>query len=51
MNYGNIKNFDVANGAGVRKVHDELKLAGIRDLTLKLYEGGRHDKRIAMMEE
>lgn len=32
-----------ANGAGVRKVHDELKLAGIRDLTLKLYEGGRHE--------
>ena len=32
-----------ANGAGVRKVHDELKLAAIRDLTLKLYEGGRHE--------
>lgn len=32
-----------ANGAGVRKVHDELKLAGIRDLTLKFYEGGRHE--------
>ena len=32
-----------ANGAGVRKVHDELKLAAIRDLTLKPYEGGRHE--------
>ena len=32
-----------ANGAGVRKVHDELKLAGIRDLTRKLAEGGRHE--------
>ena len=32
-----------ANGVGVRKVHDELKAAGIKDLTLKLYEGGRHE--------
>lgn len=32
-----------ANGEGVRKVHDELKAAGIKDLTLKLYEGGRHE--------
>lgn len=32
-----------ANGAGVKKVHDELKAAGVKDLTLKLYEGGRHE--------
>jgi alpha-beta hydrolase superfamily lysophospholipase len=31
------------NGAGVRKVHDELKAAGVKDLTLRLYEGGRHE--------
>lgn len=31
------------NGEGVRKVHEELKAAGIKDLTLKLYEGGRHE--------
>ena len=32
-----------ANGAGVRKVYEELKAAGVRDITLKLYEGGRHE--------
>ena len=31
------------NGEGVKKVHEELKAAGIKDLTLKLYEGGRHE--------
>ena len=32
-----------ANGAGVQKVYEELKAAGVKDLTLKLYEGGRHE--------
>lgn len=32
-----------ANGAGVRRVYQELKAAGVRDITLKLYEGGRHE--------
>ncbi len=30
-------------GAGVKQVHDELKVAGIKDLSMKLYEGGRHE--------
>ena len=30
-------------GAGVEKVHDMMKKAGIHDLTLKLYEGDRHE--------
>ena len=32
-----------ANGAGVQKVYEELKAAGVKELTLKLYEGGRHE--------
>jgi len=32
-----------ANGEGVRKVHDELKAAGIADLSMKLYPDGRHE--------
>lgn len=32
-----------ANGAGVRKVYEELKAAGVKNVTLKLYEGGRHE--------
>ncbi len=32
-----------AMGVGVRKVHDELKAAGVKELTLKLYPGGRHE--------
>jgi alpha-beta hydrolase superfamily lysophospholipase len=31
------------NGAGVRKVHDAFRAAGIKDLSLKLYDGGRHE--------
>ena len=30
-------------GEGVKKVHDELKAAGVADLTLRLYEDGRHE--------
>ena len=30
-------------GAGVRKVASELKAAGIQDVTVKLYENGRHE--------
>lgn len=30
-------------GAGVRKVAEELKAAGVKDVTVKLYEGGRHE--------
>lgn len=32
-----------AMGEGVKKVYDELKAAGVEDLTLRLYEGGRHE--------
>lgn len=32
-----------ANGAGVRKVYEELKAAGLKDVTLKLYPDGRHE--------
>ena len=30
-------------GAGVRRTHDAFKRAGIKDVTLKLYPGGRHE--------
>ncbi len=30
-------------GKGVRKAYDSLKAAGLEDITLKLYEGGRHE--------
>lgn len=30
-------------GKGVRKVYDMLRDAGVQDVTLKLYEGGRHE--------
>lgn len=30
-------------GKGVRKVYERLKEAGVADVTLKLYEGGRHE--------
>ena len=30
-------------GKGVRKVHRMYEKAGVRDLTLKLYPGGRHE--------
>lgn len=30
-------------GKGVRAVYDLLKEAGVQDLTLKLYPGGRHE--------
>ena len=30
-------------GAGVRRTHDAFKRAGVRDVTLKLYPGGRHE--------
>ena len=32
-----------ANGAGVRKVHGFFEKHGTKDLSLKLYEGGRHE--------
>lgn len=32
-----------ANGAGVRKVHGFFEKRGTKDLSLKLYEGGRHE--------
>jgi len=32
-----------ANGAGVRKVHGFFEAHGTKDLSLKLYEGGRHE--------
>lgn len=32
-----------ANGAGVTKVYEELKAAGVKDVTLKLYPDGRHE--------
>ena len=32
-----------ANGAGVKQVHGYFNTYGTRDLTLKLYEGGRHE--------
>ena len=28
---------------GVRQVYEEIRAAGVRDVTLKLYEGGRHE--------
>ena len=31
------------NGQGVRQVYEEIKAAGVQDVTLKLYEGGRHE--------
>ena len=31
------------NGQGVRQVYKEIRAAGVRDVTLKLYEGGRHE--------
>lgn len=30
-------------GTGVRRVHDSLVAAGVKDITLKLYSGGRHE--------
>ena len=30
-------------GKGVKKVYRLLKEAGLQDVTLKLYEGGRHE--------
>lgn len=30
-------------GAGVRRTHDAFKRAGIKDVTLKLYPGLRHE--------
>ena len=30
-------------GEGVKKVTKEYQLAGIEDVTLKLYKGGRHE--------
>ena len=32
-----------SNGQGVRQVYEEIRAAGVRDVTLKLYEGGRHE--------
>lgn len=32
-----------ASGAGVRKVADMLRQYGVRDVTMKLYPGGRHE--------
>jgi len=32
-----------SNGAGVRKVYDFFRKHGTRDLSIKLYEGGRHE--------
>ena len=32
-----------ANGAGVRKVAGWFCRAGVKDLTVKLYPGGRHE--------
>ena len=32
-----------SNGPGVRQVYEEIKAAGVQDVTLKLYEGGRHE--------
>ncbi len=32
-----------SNGQGVRQVYEEIKAAGVQDVTLKLYEGGRHE--------
>ena len=31
------------DGEGVQKVAEELKAAGVRDVTLKLYKDGRHE--------
>ena len=30
-------------GKGVRKAYDSLKTAGLEDISLKLYQGGRHE--------
>ena len=30
-------------GKAVKSVHNKLKQAGVKDLTLKLYEDGRHE--------
>ena len=30
-------------GKGIKKVANQYKKAGINDLTLKIYEGGRHE--------
>lgn len=30
-------------GKGVRRLHEEYRKAGVRDLTLRLYPGGRHE--------
>lgn len=32
-----------AHGAGVSLVAEEIKAAGVNDVTLKLYAGGRHE--------
>lgn len=32
-----------ANGAGVKKVYSYFERYGARDLSLKLYPGGRHE--------
>lgn len=32
-----------AHGEGVKRVAEELKAAGVKDVTLKLYEDGRHE--------
>ena len=31
------------NGEGVKKVYEELKAAGVKDVTMKLYKDGRHE--------
>ena len=32
-----------ANGAGVKTVAQQFRDAGMKDVTVKLYEGGRHE--------
>ena len=36
-------------GSGVRKVWAMLGDAGVNDLTCQIFEGGRHEKRIAKL--
>ena len=37
------------NGKGVLNLKNRYKKLGVKNLSCKLYEGGRHDQRIAKM--
>ena len=51
LNFFGDKNPVGEMGKGVLKVAKNYEKNGIKNLTLKIYEGGRHDKRVAMLDD